>query len=216
LKKDPELSIGIHLTLTGDWKPLTPRDIAPSLYNQAGTFWNTSGEARKNVKPEHAQIEWEAQIRKIMDAGLKISHLDSHMGCYFLTPELFKTAFALSRKYKIPLISPYMPAQMPAEWRPYLPIANYTGIYTIPGKKESLENRTEAYFTMFKRFRPGVYYLFTHQGILPQGQRSYGDLDIRVNEYKFWSNKETVRKLREMGIAIKPFAELQNVFKGFQ
>lgn len=213
-KEHPELEIGVHLTLNGDWKPLTPKDAAPSLYSKAGTFWNTSAEARANVKPEHAKREWDAQIKKVKNAGIRISHLDSHMGCYFLTSELLAAAYELSRQYNIPLMAAYHPS-MPAEWKAFLPIASYAGIYNVPGKSESLEHRTEAYLNLFKGLSPGVHYLFTHQGILPEGQQPYGDLDIRNDDYQFWSNGETKRSLKEMGIAIKPFSSLKEVFNRF-
>ena len=154
----------------------------------------------------------DSPLRKVKDAGIKISHLDSHMGCYFLTPELFQVAFDLSRQYKIPLMAAYYPT-MPKAWKNYLPVTGYLGIYSIPGKKETLENRTEAYRNKFQSLQPGVYYFFTHQGILPAGRRPYGDLDLRVNEYKFWSGKEKTAMLKEMGLSVKPFSALKNVFK---
>jgi chitin disaccharide deacetylase len=212
LKENPGFEIGIHLSLTGDWKPLTPREIAPSLYNENGTMWHTQEEARENVKPEHAKIEWKAQIKKIKDAGITISHMDSHMGCYFLSPQLFTAAFELSQYYKIPLISAFYKGNMPDEWEPYLPVTSYNGIYTIPGKEETLENRTQAYVKMFQNLTPGIHYLFTHQGILPEGQKPFGDMNLRINESRFWSSEETSRRLKEMGILVKPFSELREEF----
>ncbi|MBN2535915.1 MAG: ChbG/HpnK family deacetylase [Spirochaetales bacterium] len=212
LKEHPGFEIGIHLSLTGDWKPLTPGETAPSLYSKDGTMWHTQQEVQQNVKPEHAKIEWEAQIKKIKDEGIKISHLDSHMGCYFLSPELFTAAFELSRQYEIPLIAVFQKGRMPAEWEKYLPVTSYTGIYTVPGgKNESLENRTEAYWEMFQHLTPGIHYIFTHQGILPEGQQPFGDIDIRINEYKFWTSEETSLRFKKMGFEIKTFSALRKV-----
>ncbi len=80
LKQHPNLPIGVHLTLTGDWKPLTS---GASLRNSLGLMWNTAEEAAQHVVPAEAEAEWDAQIKKILDAGLEVTHLDSHMGCYF-------------------------------------------------------------------------------------------------------------------------------------
>lgn len=47
LKTRPELPAGVHLTLTGDWKPLTS---GKSLRNASGLMWDTTEAAALNVK----------------------------------------------------------------------------------------------------------------------------------------------------------------------
>jgi hypothetical protein len=67
---------------------------------------------------------------------------------------------------------------------------------------ETLENRTAAYWKMFDEFKPGIHYLFTHQGWEPADKVITGDLDLRINEYKFWTSAETKRKLVEKGYIV--------------
>jgi predicted glycoside hydrolase/deacetylase ChbG (UPF0249 family) len=125
LKDHPNLPIGIHLTLTGDWKPLTS---GASLHSASGLMWNTAEEAGQYVIPAEAEAEWEAQIKKILDAGIEVTHLDSHMGCYFSTQELFNTAFKLAKKFKIPLISPFMNGQITPDEKNFFSISSYAAL----------------------------------------------------------------------------------------
>ncbi len=209
LKEHPEFPVGVHLTLTGDWKPLTQ---GASLRNSSGLMWDTTEEAARNVIPAEALEEWEAQIKKIIDAGIDITHLDSHMGCYFQSAELFVTAYNLAKKYRVPLISPFY-NQVPLKEKIFFLLTSYTGIYRIENKDETLENRAEAYWKMFSKFKPGIYYLFTHQGFEPSDKKITGDLDLRINEFKFWTGDDTKRMIKEKGYEVISCVPLREEFQ---
>jgi hypothetical protein len=211
LKSHPELPIGVHLTLTGDWKPLTS---GAGLHGASGLMWNTAEEAGAHVRPEEAQAEWDAQIRKIVDAGVTVSHLDGHMGCYFLSPQLFTAAFALARKYRVPLISPYLPGQMPADVKKFFPLSSYTGIYTLAGGvKETPENRAEAYWKMLGELAPGIHYIYSHHGWEPPDEAITGDLGLRIDDNKFWTADETGERLAGKGCVVIGCTPLKEDFQ---
>jgi chitin disaccharide deacetylase len=190
LKNYPELSIGVHLTLTGGWPPLTPKGIAPGLYNEKGNMWDTMDEVLLHVKASEAEMEWDAQIRKALNSGVKITHLDGHMGCYLMSPDFFAKALELSKKYKIPLISPYIPDFVSKDDRKYLLISDYTGIYTIYGKEESFENRVNAYSKLLENLKPGIHYIYSHLADKNSAVESVlGDYQLRINDMKFFREK---------------------------
>lgn len=210
LKKYPELPVGVHLTLTGDWKPLTD---GVSLRNKSGLMWDTAEEAGQNVIPDEASVEWDAQIKKIIDAGINITHLDSHMGCYFLSSNLFIKAYKLAKKHKVLLISSFNYIQIPREEKKFFLLTSYTGIYTLMNKEETVENRAEAYWKMFSEFKPGIYYLYTHQCLEPSDKKITGDLDLRIDEFKFWTGDDTKRKLKEKGYVVISCIPLREEFQ---
>ncbi len=200
LKDYPELDVGVHLTLNGDIPPLTPRGEAPSLYNDRGTMWDTPEEVAAHVRPAEARREWEAQVRKALEAGVRVTHLDSHMGCYFQTQELFRAALEVAKERHLPLISPYVPGYFSIQEKGLLLVASYVGIYQLEGKPETLQNRTEAYRRLLGGLRPGVHYIFTHHA-RPQPQDSAeipGDLAIRTDEFDFWTGELSARLLGEL------------------
>jgi len=117
-KSHPDRDLGIHLTLTSEWDsyewgPVAAVDQVRSLIDPKGYLWNTSQEAGTNIKPEDAEREARAQIERALQAGIKITHLDSHMGTFF-TPRLFPIYVKLAREYRVPFFALRDPRAAPA------------------------------------------------------------------------------------------------------
>jgi predicted glycoside hydrolase/deacetylase ChbG (UPF0249 family) len=100
LKKNPQISVGVHLTLTSEWKnyrwgPVTGREAVPSLVDNVGYFHQSTGAfAKSGYKIEEVEKELSAQIERALASGLKITYIDPHMGIALSTPALR----ALNRK----------------------------------------------------------------------------------------------------------------------
>jgi predicted glycoside hydrolase/deacetylase ChbG (UPF0249 family) len=108
---NPEFDLGLHLTLTSEWEnykwgPVSGRDKVPSLVDENGYLYTTSEAAVENAKPKEVEIEIRAQIEMAIATGLKPTHLDSHMGVLFSSPELFEVYVKLGKEYKIPVFVP--------------------------------------------------------------------------------------------------------------
>jgi predicted glycoside hydrolase/deacetylase ChbG (UPF0249 family) len=213
LKGHPELDVGIHLALNSCGEALTPRDVAPSLYNEDGVMWATEEEATSHVRPEEAKIEWEAQIRKVLDAGLHVSHLDGHMGCYLHSRESFLAALDLAKQFQVPLIASNMHADIPPEDRDLFGTASYTGVWRMGGAEETLENRTQAYRQLFESLSPGIHYIWTHQGRPIPDSEELGDLDLRINDYDFWTGGAADGLVDELGLEVIDCSSLEKRFR---
>lgn len=107
LKKYPNADVGVHLTLTAEWKyyrwgPVTGPSAVPSLVDSLGYFFPT-GEALRNNNYRLAEIEREltAQIERALASGVKISYIDPHMGVALSTPELRAITEKLAQKYSL-------------------------------------------------------------------------------------------------------------------
>nr|WP_067057659.1 ChbG/HpnK family deacetylase [Mucilaginibacter sp. L294] len=107
LKKNPQISVGVHLTLTSEWKnyrwgPVTGRGAVPSLVDAVGYFPQSTGAfAKSGYKIEEVEQELSAQIERALASGLKISYIDPHMGIALSTPALRALTEKLARKYKL-------------------------------------------------------------------------------------------------------------------
>lgn len=98
---DAGLGVGIHLNLmTG--KPLLS-DVS-SLVDANGNFYKIAlfDTNKEYFVPDEIEREFEAQIGKALDAGVKLTHIDSHYGIHMQDP-LFAVAVKLARKYDLPL-----------------------------------------------------------------------------------------------------------------
>jgi hypothetical protein len=101
-------STGIHLSLTSEWSediisPVTDREKIPSLIESGGDFYDDIRSLYDNFDIEEVEIECRAQIEKILNSGLEIDHLDTHMGVMQLHPELLEIYMKLAHEFKLPL-----------------------------------------------------------------------------------------------------------------
>jgi predicted glycoside hydrolase/deacetylase ChbG (UPF0249 family) len=108
-KAHPEADLGLHLTLTSEWKsfrwgPVLPRDRVKSLVAPDGYLYPTEAEAAAKADPREAEAEIRAQIERSIAFGMKPTHLDSHMGTLYQNKALFETLLRVGREYRLPVM----------------------------------------------------------------------------------------------------------------
>lgn len=107
---EPELNLGIHLTLTSEkrhyrWRPLTNATPASGLTDKNGFMWQSVSDLRRNAHPDAVEAEMRAQIETFLAAGLTPSHVDGHMGGVF-SPEFVDRYVALCLEFQLPALFP--------------------------------------------------------------------------------------------------------------
>ena len=113
-KEHPDADLGLHLTLTSEWKvyrwgPVESKDKVPSLFEPSGYLWPETAPAAANLKPAEAEREIRSQVERAMALGIHPTHLDSHMGVLFSTPELFAVYVKVAHEYKLPFLAIRLP-----------------------------------------------------------------------------------------------------------
>ncbi len=106
-KEHPSLRVGLHLVLVEGYSVLSKKDI-PDLVDDEKRFSNriiSTGIRYFFSKKIESQIarECEAQIKKLLDSGLKIDHLNSH-DHFHIHPTILNIVIPLVMKYHIPAI----------------------------------------------------------------------------------------------------------------
>ena len=107
-RERPELDLGVHLTLNAEyptyrWGPVAG-DVA-GLVSPDGGMWRTADETVEHAAPDEVERELRAQIDRALEAGVDVTHLDSHMGTIF-NPKFVEVYLALGREYRLPLFIP--------------------------------------------------------------------------------------------------------------
>ena len=103
LRTCPNLDVGVHLTLVGGERPLCPPGEIPSLVGVDGRFPHSYRQfvwRLWRARPAEIRRELEAQIQRVIRAGLKPTHLDSHQHVHVL-PKVWAVIKDLARGYGI-------------------------------------------------------------------------------------------------------------------
>lgn len=100
---DAALDLGVHLTLTSEWRhyrwrPISTASRASGLIDDDGYFWRDVASLRARLVPEAAAAELRAQIDRAVASGIALTHIDAHMAAAML-PELLDLHIRLGVEY---------------------------------------------------------------------------------------------------------------------
>ena len=101
----PALDVGVHLTLVAERPLLAGRS---SLAGDDGRFPESAGAflrrwLKGSIRRADVQAEWSAQIERVLDHGIRVTHLDSHQHVHIL-PGLADLSLKLAARYTIPFV----------------------------------------------------------------------------------------------------------------
>ena len=161
LQQNPEVDVGIHLTITSEWDNIKWRPLSDcgSLKDSNGYFYpmvfpnkNYPGQSIKenNWKIEDIEKEFRAQIEIALKHIPRISHISSHMGCTNITDEVKALTKKLAREYKTDID--------PEDY----------GVIRISyeGPNKTPEEKLQSVLNMLAKLEPGKTYIFIeHPGI---------------------------------------------------
>ena len=107
-KERPDLDLGVHLTLNAEyesyrWGPVA--DAVPGLVAPDGGMWRDPADTRSNASVEEVERELRAQIERALEAGIDVTHLDSHMGTVF-DSKFVEVYVRLAGDYRLPAFIP--------------------------------------------------------------------------------------------------------------
>jgi len=107
-KAHPDRDFGLHLCHTSEWKhyrwgPVAPRDQVPGLVDASGCLWPEIEQVYAKSNPNEALVEARAQIRKALEAGIDVTHLDSHMGTLQYDPRYIEVYLKLAMEFDLPV-----------------------------------------------------------------------------------------------------------------
>jgi len=149
-KAHPDADLGLHLTLTAEWKtyrwgPIESKDKVPSLLGPDGYLWPEVAPAVQHIKADDAERELRAQVEHANAMGIHPTHLDSHMGVLFSRPDLMAVYVKVAHDYKLPflaMLSPTLPPEVKSMFsekdvlldsvviaNPSIPAANWKNFY---------------------------------------------------------------------------------------
>ena len=230
--EDRKLDLGVHLTLTSEWPhyrwgPLSTVSRASGLIDDQGYFPRNCLELRPRLNVEAAEVEFRAQIDRALEAGIDVTHLDTHMGAA-VVPELVQLYVRLGREYRLPIL-------LPRE------LDSYTGVLRMGEVSAGLYEPIVAELDssrlpVFDRFRmtpfvPGIDVDAKYRSMidtLPPGATFFalhcnapGDIEhivpprahFRTAEYRLFGSGTPTRWIAEAGIRTVGMREVRDLWR---
>jgi predicted glycoside hydrolase/deacetylase ChbG (UPF0249 family) len=107
IAEEYNLPVGVHLGLV-DEKPVSSKSTVGSLIQPSGNFHRSYRSFLWNYytgtfDPDELGREIDAQITRVLESGLNVTHLDSHQHVH-LVPGLFERVLQKAKKYDIPFL----------------------------------------------------------------------------------------------------------------
>jgi predicted glycoside hydrolase/deacetylase ChbG (UPF0249 family) len=226
-KTHTDKDYGIHLTLNSEWEnyrwgPVADRKVVPSLVDPEGYLWDNVAQVASNAKAEEVMIELRAQIQRAIDFGIKLSHLDTHMGAVVSRPDLVEVYIKLGIEFNLPVMMvrnlgpEYMqipgfkerfPAMLGMLEERNMPILDrleqhYGG--------ESHAERRATYVDTLESIGPGVTQLIIHCGYDNEELRHITSSSSRRDgDRRIFCEPEIMKLIAELGIDVITWKQFQ-------
>ena len=219
-KSHPNADLGLHLTLTSEWDTyrwgsVESKDKVRSLHDSTGTFPSDVPPVATRAKPSEVELELRAQIDRALALGIRPTHLDSHMGALFATPELIATYMKVAREYRLPFlalrVSPFGP-QMPLSEKDIVLDAIIVAGPDVPRDKWK-----EFYINAIASLKPGLTEIIVHLGrddaelqAVMVNHEPYGSV-WRQRDFDVVNSAEFQKALQDHGVRLVSWKELQRI-----
>jgi len=220
----PEKDFGVHLTHTAEWKfyrwgSVASREKVKGLYDPEGYLWRSIEEVYASASPEEALIEGRAQLQKAINAGIKVTHIDSHMGTMQYRPDYLNVYVHLALEFNLPL---RMAAQSTMEAFGFPELRKQfeqKGIvftdYFVYDELENYKDVKSFWTNIIRNLKPGVTELFIHASKESEELKAItNSWKTRVEEAATFTSDPDIKKLiadeKIILIGYRPLMELQS------
>ncbi|MDV3307840.1 MAG: polysaccharide deacetylase family protein [Cyclobacteriaceae bacterium] len=216
LEENPDIDVGIHLSLTSEWDNVKWRPVSwsPSLTDEDGYLYpfiwpnkNYPGRALldNDWKLEDIEREFRAQIELAMRKIPRITHVSGHMGCTNVNEEVRALVKRLTKEYNIDVD---------------LAAAGVKGI-TYDGPRITSQEKKESFMKMLRKLERGNTYLFVdHPGLDNEELRAISHIGYenvaadRQGVTDVWTDPEVKALIKQLGIQLVSYADIKRELEG--
>jgi predicted glycoside hydrolase/deacetylase ChbG (UPF0249 family) len=229
----PEADVGVHLTLNSEWAtyrwpPISTRDPSSGLVDGEGYLPRTVEEVHDRLVLEAATAEMRAQIERALDAGVDVTHIDTHMGS-IAHVELFPTYIALALEFQVPFmtarftpedlrgrgVDPALGEGIEAQFAQLeaagIPLVDHLAALELDHSSELLSQYKHA----FDSIKPGLTHLVVHPCApgfdMEAISQSAAD---RIADYQMLVSEELKAHVEEVGVKVIGYRELRGLMRG--
>jgi predicted glycoside hydrolase/deacetylase ChbG (UPF0249 family) len=217
----PNADLGLHLTITSEWETyrwgsVESADKVRSLLDSTGTFPREVSVVAAKAKPLEVEREMRAQIDRAIALGIRPTHVDSHMGAHFSTPELFAIYVKVAREYRLPFLALRGDRRAP----PPPPLSDRDVLLDtvlIAGPEVPRDRWKEFYLKAIADLKPGLTEIIVHLGrddaelqAVTVNHEPYGSA-WRQRDSDVMTSAEFKKVLKDNGVILVTWRELQKL-----
>jgi predicted glycoside hydrolase/deacetylase ChbG (UPF0249 family) len=214
----PNADIGLHLTLTSEWETyrwgsVEGRDKVASLLDSAGTFPNDESIVAKRAKPAEVDRELRAQVERALALGIHPTHIDSHMGSLFTTPELVAVYVKVAHDYHLPFLA-VKGAGFGASGAGLSPQDVVLDAVVIAGENIPKDQWKAWYLMQIDSLKPGITEIIVHLGhddaelqAVTVNHDAYGSA-WRQRDYDVVTSPEFAKALKDHNVIVVKWKDL--------
>jgi hypothetical protein len=227
-QKNPAADLGLHLTLTAEWKhlrwaPIADASKVPGLLDPQGYMWPDVRSVAMRATPAEVETELRAQIAKALRMGIKFTHLDTHMGTVYARPDFFNVYYNLGREFRVPIMimkpTPQAEQQGSKEIVAYLKTQQerfakdklfvLDSLMTVPMRGAvTLADVRDRYVAAIEALPPGVHQLILHPAKLDEELKAMtGSAVARDFDFQVFSDPQIHARLAAKGIALARYRD---------
>lgn len=218
LSEHPEIPFGIHLTVISDpqdyrWGPLTPIDKVPSLVNPDGYFrmFDEMPQLRAQARINELELEFRAQIEKVLHAGLHPTHLDWHALRFEDRTDIVHLMIRLAKEYGLALRVIGRPV-IESLHKQGLPCIDHVFLdsYNI-----APADKSASYARLLHELPAGLSEWAVHPGLDTLELRAVdpGGYVHRHTDLAFWTSPQAADLIQKEGILLINYRQLQSAWK---
>lgn len=216
LQQSPNVPVGVHLTAVSEqplyrWGPLLARAEVPSLIDEAGYFYTESriDEFLGQVDLGELEREFRAQIERVLAAGVRPTHLDSHCGIHVRRDPIFTMTLGLAHAYGLALR---------VYDRPFIDQLQQQGYPTndhplLDSYDLALANKSARYVQMLRNLPVGLSEWAVHPGLgNAELQAAMPSWQVRQSDLDFVMSPAARAIVREEGIILVDYKAVQTIW----
>lgn len=220
VKDQPQANVGVHLTLTSEWGgykwgPVLGRTGVPSLVDSQGYLHPDVVPVYSHANLEDVRKEISAQVQKALDAGIDVTHIDSHMGTLQYNPKYHEVYLQVADEFDLPVRMAGTDLMTPALGGYLFKMADDLGIVRPdrlyldePPSVEETETWWKAHISGLPEGMVSEVYIHCGQKT-PEMEATTGSWLRRTADTEFFSKPETLQWIKDQGIELISYRELR-------
>jgi predicted glycoside hydrolase/deacetylase ChbG (UPF0249 family) len=235
-KAHPDEDVGVHLTLTSEWKTyrwgtVTNEAEVPGLLDSDGKMWRSIREVVVNASPAEVEKEARAQIDKFIAAGIQPGHIDTHMGTLYAHPEYVKVFFKLAEEYGIPanaidlskpeVVEVFKKQGYPLDDSVIEIVESYSlpkvDFFTSAPNGKSYQDKKDKFKVLIQSLHPGITEIIFHPSTESENLKAItGSWQQRVWEAQMFADTEMIEFFKNEQIVFTDWKEMMLRHKKMQ